>query len=891
MVDDDAKPWAEVLRSLEQSGQRRRDLRRQGSKIVALAKLARASIPIPRGWVLEASHYDAFVERCLPHRHDLRSLIKLAGTRGGDERCARAYEEMLAEPLDETLVAAVAALWEEELQQMPAGVAVRPSVAASGRASAASRHLHSQVGVRSLEDLLAAIRSVWASSTLAVAVAAYAAAGLKEVSVALLLQQVVATDHVGTLTRTIGPSEPVAGSDWHLGVALPDKEGALWRRRGELLLPLSLGRGGDEPPPPLSAICAALEPDGYEQLIELGTEGERVLGDSAVFHFAVERKQPGQPCQVHVLAADDSPRWQPLAGGDDFTTWVELTVGARTPEPPTRLTQSILERTADGSLQALLKRLGCKVDQDASLVGSWAGRSYLNANALLALTRDVPLLSPEDVLTAVGGVGPVRRRALAGRAASRGRSMWRSPLVGVSALRDQVGIEREVASLERTIERDARGLDDMDLAVLPSDAMGVTLASAQALLERTSELWVDCAASQLSHALALRGIVRRRLPEAEPRIGYALLAGSGRSFGATMTAEIARVVEVFRRDPRAAARLGDREVRCAADLPDGAGRGALGQFLGRYGDMCIGAAELSAPRWREDASDLMHMLSLILRHPSAVQVEAMNQTARAAADAQLAHYEAELNLVERRLLRAILDRGRRLTQGRATVDRLLFRALAMVRRVVLDIGRRLDRVDYTLGEADGVGDSDVEGAFHCSAERLMGALKSGRPELTRTIRMRQVERHHQSREPAPPLCFVGSPPRGGIPVMSAPVLEGLGVSPGVVEGRVRIIDRMLPHDLEPGDILVTNGLDVALAPLCLLAAGLISEAGGDLSLGVETARELGVPAVTSVPNAGLRLEDRERVRIDGASGRVQRLDHEPDPRSREPIPTGEQAVP
>jgi pyruvate,water dikinase len=328
-------------------------------------------------------------------------------------------------------------------------------------------------------------------------------------------------------------------------------------------------------------------------------------------------------------------------------------------------------------------------------------------------------------------------------------------------------------------------------------------------------------------------------------------------------------------------------VRRAADLPDGAGRGALGQFLGRYGEACIGAAELATPRWSEDARELMRMLSLIVRHPTAVRVETMQQEARAAADAQLARYEAELNLLERRLLRALLDRGRRLAEGRATVDRLVFRALALVRRVVLDIGRRISRVDHVLGEADG----EEVGAFHCSAERLVGALKSGRPELGRTIRMRRVERWHQSHEPAPPHSFVGSPPRGAIPVVSTSVLEGLGVSPGVVEGRVRIVARVLPSDLEPGDILVTNSLDVALAPLCLLATGIISETGGDLSLGVEAVRELGVPTVTSVPSASLRLEDRERVRLDGASGRIQRLDHEIDVQRREPVPLGEQAVP
>ncbi|MCA9619177.1 MAG: hypothetical protein KC731_09145, partial [Myxococcales bacterium] len=416
--------------------------------------------------------------------------------------------------------------------------------------------------------------------------------------------------------------------------------------------------------------------------------------------------------------------------------------------------------------------------------------------------------------------------------------------------------------LERAIERDAHGLEHMDLTLLPGDAMATTLTSAQALLERSAELWGKCAAGELAHAVAIRALIRRRLPDADPMVGLNLTRGQGGQLSTTMATAAGRVVTMLEQDPEAIAKLRDPEVRRIADLPDGWGRGALGQFVSRFGDVCFAPFELSVPRWREDARDLFEMFALLVEAKPTETGEALQRHAHAAADAELASYEPDLSAMERRMLRLLVDRMKDLFRHRHMIDRLLFRALGLLRHVVLDMDRRLRRLDpIDLGK----------GAFHCSAERLSKSFKSGRPELGRVIRMREVERDHHAAEPAPPITFVASPPRGGIPIVEAGTLRGIGVSAGVAEGRVRIVERLLPQELERGDILVVTTFDPALAPLCLVAGGVISEAGGVLRVGAEAARELAVPAVMSVESAALKLRDGERVRIDGTRGVVQRL--------------------
>jgi pyruvate,water dikinase len=549
----------------------------------------------------------------------------------------------------------------------------------------------------------------------------------------------------------------------------------------------------------------------------------------------------------------------PLAGGDASTLWTELPLGRHTHAPATELSRSVTERIARVAASSTLERLRLKIEGDQQLLAHWNGRSYLNLSALVHAAKNVPLVTPEIMIHALGvGSLPLAQR-LAGEAAARQRSSWRVPLVVSALLRQQVEIEGEVEQLHRRVRRDSRGLAGMDLTLLPSDAMTTTLASAQALVERAAELWVRCATSLFSLQLGAAQLVRRRVPDAELTIGYSLVMGVDGALSVTLAERLQHVAQVLRGDPAAAEKLADRSVTSPAALPDGPGRGALGQFIGVFGDLALDAFELSRPRWRENARDVMDMLLALLSQDGGASAPA----ARVLADRELARYEPALSGVERRLLRALIDRARAVLRLRVSVDRELFSALRLLRRALLDVDRRLRRIDSDL-PADGV--------FHCSIERLMGALKSGRPELGRVIRMRQVEREQQRHEPAPPVCFAGSPPRGGIPILPHDSLHGLGVSPGVVEGAVRLVGERLPSTLGRDDILVVNSVDPCLAPLLACGGGVVAETGGGLSLGAEAARELACPAVFGVQNAGLQLRDGERVRIDGERGTVQRID-------------------
>jgi pyruvate,water dikinase len=103
------------------------------------------------------------------------------------------------------------------------------------------------------------------------------------------------------------------------------------------------------------------------------------------------------------------------------------------------------------------------------------------------------------------------------------------------------------------------------------------------------------------------------------------------------------------------------------------------------------------------------------------------------------------------------------------------------------------------------------------------------------------------------------------------ILVGSPVSPGVVEGSVRIVFDPAGAKLSPGEILVCPGTDPAWTPLFLAAGGLVMEVGGLMTHGSVVAREYGIPAVVGVHQATSRLKNGQPIRVDGTNGRIEIL--------------------
>jgi pyruvate,water dikinase len=103
-------------------------------------------------------------------------------------------------------------------------------------------------------------------------------------------------------------------------------------------------------------------------------------------------------------------------------------------------------------------------------------------------------------------------------------------------------------------------------------------------------------------------------------------------------------------------------------------------------------------------------------------------------------------------------------------------------------------------------------------------------------------------------------------------VSGVGVSPGVAEGRVRVLLDASAGDLEPGEILVCETTDPSYASYFLVAGGCVIDIGGALSHGAIVAREVGIPCVINTRTGTRKLRTGDLIRIDGSTGTVEILE-------------------
>lgn len=104
-------------------------------------------------------------------------------------------------------------------------------------------------------------------------------------------------------------------------------------------------------------------------------------------------------------------------------------------------------------------------------------------------------------------------------------------------------------------------------------------------------------------------------------------------------------------------------------------------------------------------------------------------------------------------------------------------------------------------------------------------------------------------------------------------LRGLGASPGVVEGRARVLKHVSElASVEPGEVLVCPATSPAWAPIFTRIAATVSDVGGIMSHTAIVCREYGMPAVVGTGNAVATIRTGQLLRVDGNSGVVTLLD-------------------
>lgn len=268
---------------------------------------------------------------------------------------------------------------------------------------------------------------------------------------------------------------------------------------------------------------------------------------------------------------------------------------------------------------------------------------------------------------------------------------------------------------------------------------------------------------------------------------------------------------------------------------DGAERlhARLQEFLEDFGHRGVGEFDPTTTAWEQAPDDVVRLLARLHDAPPT----------------EVAVPDVDPGRVARPLVAAARSA---MARAERTKDNCM-RATNLLRRLLDDLHALVgdDVDDFVMCTLD-----ELEAGAHGAGLPDVVELRRRREEFTTAAAIAVAEWSDGALRTATPAPSSGDD-----------TLEGIAGSPGIAEGRARVISD--PYgDFDDGDVVVATMTDTAWTPLFLAAAAVVTDVGGVLSHATIVARDLGIPAVVNTKTATTAIRDGDRVRVDGGTGVV-----------------------
>ncbi|MGB3493086.1 MAG: glycerol-3-phosphate acyltransferase [Elainellaceae cyanobacterium] len=275
----------------------------------------------------------------------------------------------------------------------------------------------------------------------------------------------------------------------------------------------------------------------------------------------------------------------------------------------------------------------------------------------------------------------------------------------------------------------------------------------------------------------------------------------------------------------------------------------LDQFINTYGYLSEVATDIAVPTWKDDPRPIYDLFAQAVQNPT--------HMATPPVDREQQGWQAQL--VQSRI------------DLKGSVAELYNRLLAHLRWSILALEKQWIEAGHLVKSGD---------IFFLTLNEIEQQVQPHAadqwPSLRQWIDARRDRWKQDSQVPQVPYLVYGEEPprmlRSRPKATAGMSLQGIGASPGQVEGTVKIVRSL--QDLTTLDktmILVVPYADSGWAPLLAQAGGLVADVGGRLSHGAIIAREYGIPAVMNVQDGISRLHEGQRVYLDGELGTVEIL--------------------
>jgi phosphohistidine swiveling domain-containing protein len=207
----------------------------------------------------------------------------------------------------------------------------------------------------------------------------------------------------------------------------------------------------------------------------------------------------------------------------------------------------------------------------------------------------------------------------------------------------------------------------------------------------------------------------------------------------------------------------------------------------------------------------------------------------------------------------VMNRAAQYSRYREEISFLYIRGFSMFRQAYKNIG--IHFTDRALLD-------DAEDIYYLEHDEIVSAIKQGEcvEPFSEKVRKRKEDARTFEAITPPPVIYGNHPP----PILDnvTTILTGIPTSRGIHRGVVQVVKGISDfHKVTEGCVLVIPYSDVSLTPLFTRAGALVAEAGGLLSHSSIVARELGIPAIVSVPHA-TQLKSGIEVTVNGYTGNI-----------------------
>ncbi len=298
---------------------------------------------------------------------------------------------------------------------------------------------------------------------------------------------------------------------------------------------------------------------------------------------------------------------------------------------------------------------------------------------------------------------------------------------------------------------------------------------------------------------------------------------------------------------------------------------ALEDYIEKYGFRCMSEMKLEEIDLVTDPSYLFVCLKNYLKAASLpVEDDTKEKERRAAAEQTV---RKELSGFRRMIYFWVLKHARKAVKNRENTRFARTRIYGVARTVFRTIGEDLAFIGALNHPRD---------IFWLTIEEVFAIYNGALPtfNLNSVVEHRKNEYEKFSEEPSSRIMTRGAVywkntfqnEEVALEATDEYDLKGLPCSPGIVEGIVKVVIDPTDNLELNGEILVTARTDPGWVPLYPSISGLLVERGSLLSHSAIVAREMGIPAVVSVPGLIKTIKTGMRVRLDGKAGTIKILE-------------------